>query len=506
LSPAGRSGDRSSRSRAPRLRDLTLVVATLIGSSLLAAGAAIANGEGRAVVAWWPLTALLAGLAILAGWALARRRARWPATLLAAGAGGVAAATLLRSALSLAQPERWALASDRVALFAGNPNLLATLLVVAGTGSLLTAKRRVVRWTVTALVVLAVIATGSRTAMVALAGGLTAWWATGLRTERRPARSLRWKLAAALLLLTVLLALQTPPRNLLIDPNAFDGAAWQRLAAEMNVLATDLPAPDGSRSAWALRLVPDRDGPFPGILLTQSVGPGREGVPYVASIFARAAADVPLAIGNGLAVESCAVGPEWTRCVTPPSPGDGQRSMQLQIRSTRVDEPLQVDVWGAQLEIGTSATDLDLAGVRMSPLPVHRFRILDWRTASALRSRLATFERVAGWAASSPWTGLGRTELAERFEASRATPRDPVHAHNLPLQVAAEAGLLGLLALLLPILVLVRVRPSRSVLVLLVALALLNLADQTYFYTPAFVVVWFTFGVLLGRERGTVAT
>ena len=476
------------------------MVVVLLATSLLGAASAWMHGDGLGTILWWPGTALLASAAWSVGSGLRHAAPFLPGWGFGGATGLVAIASLGRWALGLLPVPGAPPPVDRVTLLALNPNLLGATLVVLATGTLLTVERRAVRWSLVVASGVAVVLTGSRTATFALLGVLAVQGLVRRVPNAQGRRISRRRFVASAGILIVLLALQVPPTNLLVDPHTFDAPAWRVLAERVDVRARTLEGPSGARNATRIYVDPDTEGRYPTILLTQSIGPGRNGVPYVASLYVRGEPGTPFALGNGLDVSACRVRTSWSRCVTPVSIGNGVRSMQLQMRTTDPTRAFELDVWGAQLEIGDQATPFDATTNLVSPLQAHRFRILDWRNTSSLRARLDTIVDASRWWADTPWIGVGRDEARTRFADAAQDATAPRHAHNAVVQVGLEAGVLGLVALLTPWAVALRFVRWRAFLAIAVSLIILNATDFTYYFGPVLVGAWF----LLGFHRRTV--
>jgi O-antigen ligase len=118
--------------------------------------------------------------------------------------------------------------------------------------------------------------------------------------------------------------------------------------------------------------------------------------------------------------------------------------------------------------------------------------------AEAAVSRLRFWSIALNGFSQHPWTGLGIEHFAQRYRA--ALPEDqrgnvvPVHPHSLALAVAFDAGvpgLLGLVLLLTGIVASMRSAPRGSqlrhlALGTLVALLVANLFDFTFFHSSLF--------------------
>lgn len=438
----------------------------------------LAVGDARAVAVTGAVLAV--GVAIVwAARAAAFRRAS--AVAVAVYGPALAVATLAAGATSTAAGD-----GARIALFTGNPNDLGAALVVASTAwAALASKCRYVAW-VWPLVALAVLNTGSRTSGGALLAAGAVWLVVLLLLERRP----RLLLAPVVLVAVVALAAVAWQRgvveispNLLAAPNDLTYRAWR----------TDL--------AERVEVVPDAvDGPFPGTrgqrlvaqalpgsrtLMLQSTGGSEPGTPYVASIYVRA--DVPqrLVLSSHLASTTCAVGAEWTRCVTPAAPGDGATQAQFYLRAPVRGGAVDLYLFGAQYEVGTEASPF--LDVRPAWLPQEMVRRYDLRRITLLpESRRVVWAAAIDLARDHPWFGVGLTAAPDAFRerTADAFPGGVTYAHHLALQLWAVFGVVGLAgAAVLALAVLSALSRTgwARLAPLLVALTLLNTWDLTLF-------------------------
>jgi O-Antigen ligase len=127
------------------------------------------------------------------------------------------------------------------------------------------------------------------------------------------------------------------------------------------------------------------------------------------------------------------------------------------------------------------------------------FRAIQPSDSASSRSRLEIF-RLA-WLAfqDSPWFGVGDLQRAmiakydTRAQNAGLARENLTHAHNLWLQVAAESGIFGLMAMVaLWIVVFARAwrLNDRVALICLAVLFLVNLTDYFFYYAPVQIVFW----------------
>jgi hypothetical protein len=437
----------------------------------------LAVGDARAVAV---VGAALAGAAavVVAAGAPALRRVAGVAVALYLAA--LATATLIAAATSTD-----AGTEARIALFTGNPNDLGAALVVACTAwAALASRQRTVVWA-WPLAALAVLNTGSRTSGGALLVAAAVWLVV-LVLERRP----RFLLAPLILVAVLALAalgwqrgvVEISP-NRLAAPSDFTYRAWRTdLAARVDV---EPDAVDGPFPETRAQRVSAQARPGGTALILQSTGGSEPGVPYVASIYARADEPQEFVLSSHLARTTCSVGPEWTRCVTPAAPGDGVAQAQFYVRATERGGAIDVHLFGAQYEIGTAASPF--RDVRPAWLPQEMVLRYDLRRITLLpESRRVVWAAAVDLARAHPWFGVGLTAAPDAFRerTDHAFPGGVTYAHHLVLQLWAVFGVIGLAgaAVLLVATLSTLHRPGWLRLApMLVALALLNTWDLTLF-------------------------
>ena len=466
-----------STARAPeplQLRSLAIPVG--LGWVLLSVSALLAGdprGVGRAAVA--------VGL-MLAAVATARWRPARQAMTLALAAYTVA---LLAGTIAAGLVPARSNDAIRVALFTGNPNDLGAAIVASGAAWMAVTRRWLWwAWLWPALAV-AVLYTGSRTSGGALVAAFAAWLL--LRASRTRGRSVLALGVAAIVLAGVALSWQygvvqrTP--NLLGAPNDLAGHDWRhRLAASVELEGGAGPGPFEDTVAQRLVARAREDGRN---LVFQSVGRSELGVPYVASLYLRADTPQELVLSSHLASTTCEVGRQWRRCVTPVGYGDDYLQAQFHLLATEPGGSVDVLVYGAQYEIGVSATPF--RDERPDWIPQSIVRRFDLRRLTALpRDRVAIWRAGLAVARDHPWFGIGvpasQTVLLERTR--ELVPPGVTYAHNLLVHLWLVHGLVGLVGATLiggALVVAAGRGGRRRIAPLLVALALLNTWDLTLF-------------------------
>ena len=458
----------------------------------------LAVGDVRAVAVTGAVLAV--GVA-----AIAAARFAWfrRASGIAVAAYGLAlvAATLVAGTASVGAGD-----AARVRLFTGNPNDLGAALVVACTAwAALAPGRRWVAWA-WPLVALAVLNTGSRTSGGALLAAAAIWLVVWV-LERRP------RLLLAPLLLVGFVALAA--------------VAWQRGVVEVSANLLEAPS-DLTHRAWRTDLaarvdvVPDAvDGPFPGTrgqrltaradpearaLLLQTIGRSEVGVPYVASVYLRADEPQTVVVSSHLAEAACAVGIEWRRCASPVAAGDGYLQAQFYLLAAEPGGAVEVDVFGAQYEVGSVATAF--RDVRPPWLPQGMVRRYDLRRLTLLpEDRLPVWAAAIDLARAHPWFGVGLTAAPGAFRERTAASLPPgvTYAHHVVLQLWAVFGTVGLAgAALLAAATLTTLDRTgwRRLAPLLVALALLNTWDLTLFEPEVALPALLAIAAWTGSWRG----
>lgn len=455
---------RAFRPGAPCRR---LFLAALAGWSLLSL-ASLAAGDAVGI-AW---SGVVLGVVVGAVWAAAVPVVR------RIGALAIAAYALGLTALTLAVGW-WGGDAGRVQVLTGNPNVLAAALVTAFTAWAALAPSQRWVWWGWLPVALAVLHTGSRTAGAALLAAAAVWLVVLLL--RRHAR-LRWAPVVALAFLALAAyawqrgVVEITP-NLLAAPSDLSDPAWRHGHAE-RVIVEDSDAPGPYPGTRAQRLVATAR-PDGVLLVLQSLGTSEAGVPYVASVYARADTPHELVLTSHLASVTCLVGSEWQRCVTPVGYGDDRSQRQLQLRAPERGGSVDLELFGAQYERGTEATPFVDARPAWIPQPmVNRF---DLRRVTFLpASRLIAWRAGVALFLERPWFGVGLSAAPEAFVAATAAPI--TYAHHVLVQWLAVHGVVGTLgiALVLVALALALRAPAWARLApMLVALALLNTWDVT---------------------------
>ncbi len=474
-----RHGTEPARERNARAR--RVVAAAVLAWALLSVSA-VAAGDAFGVARSGGLLLMVAVAVGMAQWQPVRRLLP-PA--LAVYAAGLTIATLIAGA-------DWSGTGDaaRVDILTGNPNFLAAALVTAFTAWAAVAPWRRLVWWGWPLVALAVLHTGSRTAGGALLAAGAIWLVVqAIRDRSRlvlaPLLALAVLAAAAVAWQRAVVEL-TP--NLLAAPSDLNDPAWRHDLAQ-HVSVSDAGKPGPLPGTTAQRLVAQAK-PEGRVVVLQSIGRSEEGVPYVASIYVRAEDPQRIVLSSHLARVTCDVDETWQRCVTPVGYGDDFRQRQFNLQAADRAGSVDVDVFGAQYERGTEATPfLDARPAWLPQTMVNRY---DLRRVTFLPSdRVAIWREGMAIARQQSWFGLGLEASYEAFrERTGSVLRRPVtYAHNLLVHVLVVHGLVGLLGfvvILAAVLSTLSATGWARLAPMLIALALLNTWDLTFFEPTVF--------------------
>ena len=453
-----------------------LLVPVAVGWALLSVSALAAGdpvGVARAALAAGLVVAFVAA----ARWVPSRRTMT---VALAAYAVALVAASIVVGASPANGDDE-----IRLSLFTGNPNDLGAALVASVT-AWMAATRRWAWWAwLWPALAVAVIYTGSRTS----GGAMVAAFAVGIvvLVARSRTRTVLAIVGTAAVVGVLAAAWQvgvverTP--NLLGAPNDLRGHDWRHhLAASVEVVDRAGPGPLEGTHAQRLR-AQARQGQRN--LVFQSVGRSQQDVPYVASLYLRSDTPQQFELTSHLESTTCEVGPAWRRCATPVGYGDDDLQAQFHLLAAEPGGRIDVLVYGAQYEIGTSATPFK--GGRPEWIPQSIVRRFDLRRLTALpQDRVAIWRVGLDLARDHPWFGVGLAASEARLlDRTRAIlPPGVTYAHNLLVHLLLVHGLVGLVgaAAIGGTLVLAAARASWGrIAPLIVALALLNTWDLTLF-------------------------
>lgn len=469
---------------------------------VLALGAALGT---RLTAYWWHAGTLSAALGILLLIYFAppyvRRSLAW---LLVIFAGIISVWTILNGSGYVSLPEPTV--RGRVQLIFSNPNLLASALAMSGIASLVVVPRKRSALVAT-LAILALGFTASRVALLAGVGGI--FVAGAVYPLSRRARFGVLLVALALVCLVALSIWSTSlvgQRNLLRSSNNLAHAVWYKDANPFIVEpGGEGPVPDSQASR--LQATAHTEGTYPSLLVWQRVEPIQPDTPYIASIYIRA--DEPQEVVlHFRRSTTCLATQVWQRCSTPVVEDFRHAHSQFQLRVSEPGTSLDIEVWGAQVEIGTEPSEPELTNTLIPAFTIARR--VHYSSASWLRDVLESSNVSAMQAAwqmflAHPLVGIGLNRYASLYEEFR---QDDVqgaltHAHNLPLQMLAETGLFGFLSWALPffgVLALGWRQHWRRLLPLVLTVLAINTFDFTYYSNGVYYVYWLAVGLIIFSE------
>lgn len=396
----------------------------------------------------------------------------------------------------------------RLQLFTENPNLLGADLVAVFWAAALVRPKGPWMWLLP-VVAVAVVLTGSRTALLALAAGIAAWLLIPSTSVR-----VRTGLVGVGLLVGGFVTFanhqvrqEAAGANLLPQSTTFDDRAWTVYPHSVVEVV-----PDAAAGPWpgtrADRIVA-RSGESR-LTLYQGFGRSVEDTEYVASVYLRADVPQTVVLSNHLARTPCEVTTEWTRCVTPVGVGNGRSATQFRFEAVESGESFDVFAFGPQYEIGAAPTAYEPRGGTLLPSVVaQRFTAPVATLDTTFVTRTETWRM--GWSAatSGSWLGKGVGWAADVEPPRGGLPL--AHAHNLGLERLAADGVVGALGWL--VVAIAIVGPAFGALgwraaPWLLALITLNTWDATWFHSGSYFSTAIVVGAAIGRvhslrhERG----
>lgn len=416
-------------------------------------------------------------------------------------------ATVVTVLLSVLLSFRWPPGS-RPSSWVGGPNETgAVIAVLMMLGAIYGA--RLPSWGIYLVGIIAVFATGSRTALLAVLSGILV---RGLRDRRHTGLAVFGIVAA--LAVGLLCELQSSvvreTHNLLVFSDNIASPVWYKgYDKKLDVRPAIVAGPFGESGAQWIRGQTDLQSKYPRILITQGIGVSRLGEKYIASVYLRATEPAVLWVGSNLTSAPCHVESAWTRCTTPPRTGDGTTSVAFQLQTDRPGEAFDFEIWGAQLETGEVPTTAEPTQSNLAELLSYyypkRLNPLLATPASGLLSRYEIWKQSAKLFREAPLAGLGEDRLRallRKFTESRNLPAAN-HAHNEVLQLAAADGVLGLLIWTIVALGFggqLTAMGRIEFLPVIVVVGVLNAFDATFFTTVEFATFWFAMGTSIGRH------
>ena len=401
--------------------------------------------------------------------------------------------------------------AGRVRLFFPEPNTLGAVIVVAIL-AILTLFRRLwwLVWPVAGLLgPFALVYTGSRTAFLALVAGVAMWLLFGeLHYRVRRVAMVGTLLAVGGFAVLILVSLhQTAQwresRNLLRSSQDFEKDFWIKHYADyVDVRSRVVHSPIPGYRADHVRGRSTDETPL--LMYHRWVSADvDQDVPFVGSLYLRAdePQELVLRVTDGARV-TCTVTNDWQRCVTPVGYGS---SSHLRLETTKRGTVADFYAWGAQLEIGTEVSDLEIK--RLPLISADVFRNLNparWLTQfeDGTSARREVFEAAWLLFLLEPFGGHGLVTFRDQhLQHPKIELYSQIgHAHNLPLNMLAETGIFGFLSWAVPffgVLALGWRRHWRRLLPLAVAILVLNTFDFTFYSNGVYYVYWLTVGLII---------
>ena len=389
--------------------------------------------------------------------------------------------------------------TERLQLFTGNPNLLGADLVAGFLAASMLRPRWPWLWALP-VVAIAVTFTGSRTALIALAGAAFAW--AILRTTAPRTKGL---LAAStfvtlgfLVITNHQIRMDEANHNLLPISVTFDDRRWT--VYRDSVVDVEPSVRNGPVSGTRADRIVATAGTTR-LTLLQSFGRSEVGVPYVASVYLAADSPQTVILSSHHSRTTCQVDVSWSRCSTPPGFGDGRGNTQFRLEATGPGETFDVYAYGPQYETGMAATEYQpRVGGLLPNIDTSRFTMLASSPQTLIASRVAPI--ALGWNIFmvNPWLGSG-VGWSQRIEVPSGATHY-AHAHNLLVERLATDGIAGTLAWMLIAACLLgpplRAFGWRAV-PWLVGLLVLNTLDVTWFHTGSYISTAIVAGSALHR-------
>jgi O-antigen ligase len=387
----------------------------------------------------------------------------------------------------------------RLQLFTDNPNLLGADLVAVFLAATLLRPKGPWVWLLP-LVAVAVVLTGSRTSLLALAVASGAW----LLVPTTPAR-VRWVLAVGALFVVGFVGFanhqvqqDAAGANLVPHSVTFDHRSWTVYGD--SVVQVTRGAMEGPFPRTRADLIIATSGAHP-LTLYQGFGRSVEDTPYVASVYLRADTPQTVVLSNHLVRTPCDVTTDWTRCVTPVGTGNGRSARQFRFETVEPGQSFDVYAYGPQYEVGTTPTAYDPRGGGLLPSTVAgRFAALPLSPDALAAQRQPQLD--GGWSTfmTTPWLGSG-TSWSEVMNLPESNVR-PRHAHNLLVERLAADGLVGVFGWMLiatTLLTPALLAFGWHAVPWLLALAVLNTWDMTWFHSGSYFSTAIVAGSAIGR-------
>lgn len=400
----------------------------------------------------------------------------------------------------------------RPSAFLGNPNLLGAAIATSGVIILVLLSRRTIPWTAIPTV-LALIATGSRLALVAYLIGIGVYYFT-----RTTSPTLGWIAVITIPCCAIFIpwmvseaigGTEDPAQlNLLEYSDVLVNPVWNtRFADSVVVTRRWSRSPAGGR-VYRLQGIPGEPEPDGlNIFIKQRTKlQSVQGENYTASVFLRSESDEQQKVSIRTVATSaeCTVTEVWSRCITPPGLATGRSNVYFELRVNPLEEFVDLEVAGIQVEQGRFATEPDrttsLAAYLKSQPLVLRYGLDAVLEEAEQRKEIMT-EALRAFM-QSPIAGHGVDYI---LTAATVSSKDEVstkkffHAHNLPLDLGLTYGIFGLLAWIIAFFGIWwgRLREVHLASPIVVCVLLLNLLDVSFFNAGGFYIYWLACGFSL---------
>lgn len=393
----------------------------------------------------------------------------------------------------------------RAVLWFGNPNLLGAALTMSLAAVVsLKLRQRWVTWIVVGTSLLAVIFTGSRTALLA---GVAVIISGAIESAHIRFRSRVWipslvliGLAGALLALSIGGVISALPRADESTPDNLQSAYWSRhLAKELQIEVLAEGGPYAGGIVSRIRAV-SNDTDFPGLIMFYSLEAVPAGQAYTASVYLRSSGTDSIILSTNYVSANCEIEAVWSRCVVTGTVSNARTHVQLQLRTRNPGEYVSFDLWGPQLEPGLTPTFVERAS---------RHPIVNALSNSGLAQRYLYLPGSAPptqddrfRAMQGAWDQFLANPIFGNPSAESIVIQNGAyhlsHAHNWILEHLRRGGITSLAVILLAFLNLCRwalLKQPLNAMPLIIAALILNSLDYTFYNAGGFYIFWLALGL-----------
>lgn len=395
----------------------------------------------------------------------------------------------------------------RVSLFTGSPNLLAAGIVISSVlvANVMQGKRFVSLSMLISLALVALVFTGSRTAMIVFI--LCSCVTLVRQLPVRLAWGLIFLLSAMLVYVALAVRQEVPmsSANMLQYSDRLDANVWEKSYARD--LELDRRAA-GSTVYYHITGSSNEQARFPNMIMFQRTTIGESEKQYVASAYLRADADASIVLSNNIDSITCTISRDWQRCATPASYGNNRTEVHFQLLTVAPGSRIDIEMRGPQVEEASfpspySSSNESYIEWLLEVSGAKRF-YGRWASDDNLQSRIDAYLVAIGQFREKPIFGQGFNSFpgATQFYGGISTPL--AHAHNAALHALATQGLVGFIALMLPFGAIIHVtrqyNTSKRIVVVLLALLLLNATDYSYYTAVVYYPFWLGVGILATNQ------